>query len=194
MLYCLSVPVPSLYPLSTLTFFCSPFTLLAQTISVIWYRSLSPPLNIYIFFWLGILYTIHFWFFSYLYGCYFSVFSAGTSSPQPWNAIDPLLLDDPIHSNGPQHMLCADDPQISISRMNLSSELSYSVLGCLMGILIFANLKLDPWFTCLPLAKHVFPLEILITVVTAIKHLMSKIWCHNFSSNTSNDFDRTGFE
>lgn len=48
-LYCLSVPVPSLYPLSTLTSFCSPFSLLAQTISVIWYRSLSPPLNIYIF-------------------------------------------------------------------------------------------------------------------------------------------------
>ena len=58
--------------------------------------------------------------------------------------LDPLLLDDPIHSNGPQHMLCADDPQISISRMNHSSELSYFVLGCLMGILIFANLKLDP--------------------------------------------------
>ena len=194
MLYCLSVPVPSLYPLSTLTFFCSPFTLLAQTISVIWYRSLSPPLNIYIFFDLEFCtpYTSDF----------FLTYMVATSQssllelhlPNLEMLLDPLLLDDPIHSNGPQHMLCADDPQISISRMNHSSELSYFVLGCLMGILIFANLKLDPWFTCLPLAKHVFPLEILITVVTAIKHLMSKIWCHNFSSNTSNDFDRTGFE
>lgn len=46
----LSISPSSISLPSTLTSFCSPFTLLAQTISVIWYRSsLSPPLNIYIF-------------------------------------------------------------------------------------------------------------------------------------------------